>query len=67
MIVLQEKYDDCFARKIPSQIEVATFGGGVKLILAMPVFWHHFIHPPFPYQDDDDADDEVFILLPQIS
>ena len=24
-------------------------GGGVKLILAMPVFWDHLLHPPFPY------------------
>ena len=23
-------------------------GGGVKLILAMSVFWHHFLQPPFP-------------------
>ena len=31
-------------------------GGGVKLILAMPVFWHHFLPPPFPYDDDGNDD-----------
>ena len=25
-------------------------GGGIKLILAMPVFWHHFLQPPFSYR-----------------
>ena len=26
-------------------------GGVVKLILAMPVFWHHFLRPPFPNKE----------------